>query len=59
MNKNLPALPMITSAILGVVWLTMTVKGMPVPGALTQALIASVGAVASAGILKGATKDEA
>lgn len=59
MNKNVPILPMATSAILGVVWLAMTLKGMPVPGALTQALIASVGAVASTGILKGAVKDEA
>jgi hypothetical protein len=58
MNKKLPVLPTITAVILGLVWLTMTLKGMPVPGALTQALVASVGAVASTGILKGAVKNE-
>ena len=46
--------PLISTAVLGGVWLYLTVKHMPVPPALTQAIVASAGSLAAGTALAGA-----
>lgn len=53
MRKDIAVLPMVTSTVLGAIWLMMTVKGTPVPPILTQAFIASLGSISATQILKG------
>jgi hypothetical protein len=47
-------IPMISTAVLGGVWLYLTYRHMPVPAALNQAIIASAGSAFAGTALAGA-----